>query len=285
MKIFIQHRHNTPYVQRLVKEISKLVEVEEHDAGSKCTHYLSLQMGGEQQIISLRQSLPDAKITTYCWDCYEWIWEHARMYDWRLYGEQCRVSDLIMVPSYGQVLRLGQHWDIIPDKTLVIPAYAQLFDYNNIGDDGYVCDPLRDIPDRHSGWVRRACSELDIPYQHGGNNRPWEEYKKFVGRSSFVVCPWYEASTGGMSLVEAYSIGKDVLVCDSPYMGAKEYFGDRAYYFEPSYESLKNGINVMWKQRGKPKSPTRERREFCHNEFGVATMARNLVAALESHYD
>ena len=133
MKVFIQHPDHTPYIRRLVEEMSHIVEIKEREIDNECTHFLSLQMGGESQVIGIRDQIPEAKIITYCWDCYEWIFKHPRGmgYNWGLYGEQCKISDIVMVPSYGQVLRLGQHWDIIPEKTLVIPAYAQLFDYNN----------------------------------------------------------------------------------------------------------------------------------------------------------
>tara|TARA_R100001163_G_scaffold12639_1_gene11825 strand:- start:48039 stop:48890 length:852 start_codon:yes stop_codon:yes gene_type:complete len=281
MKIFIQHRDNLQYARNLISAIREHAEVQEGSPTEDCTHFLSLQTGGEDQMLGIRESIPEAKITTYCWDCYEWIWDHTYMFDWRPFGEQCKASDLVMVPSYGQVMRLNQHWGIEEARTMIVPAYAQLFDYDDIADDGYVCDPLRDIPDRHSGWASRACNELNIPYIRVGNTRSWEEYQWIIAHSSFVICPWYEASTGGMSLIEAYNLGKNVLVCDSPYMGAKEYFKERAYYFDPSYESMKQQILNMWENRGSHNEDLQDRKDFCRHEFGISTMAKSIVEALE----
>jgi len=180
-------------------------------------------------------------------------------------------------------MRLYQHWSIPASQAMVVHAYAQLFEddyYKLTTDQGYVCDPLRSIPDAHAGWLKRVCNELEIPYKHGGNNRTWNDYKNFIKDCSFIVCPWYEASTGGMSLVEGYDIGKSMLICNSDYLGAKEYFGDRANYFEPNYESLKDSVLKLWNKRDKINQDSHSNREFC-KLFSVENFCNRLVAALE----
>lgn len=246
---------------------------------------LSLQMGGYQQLIDLKETYPNKKLVTYVWDCYDWIYRESRGYEWDAYGKLCQKSDLILVPSSGQSLRLKQHWNISIDKVKIVKAYAQYFEHDNVADRGYVCNPLREIPDQHLGWIEKACAELDIPYEHGGRKhgqigRTWNQYKDFIAGASFIVCPWYEASTGGMSLLEGYNLGKEVLICDSPYMGAKEYFGDRANYFKPTYESLKLKLKMLWGQRYTfPSKPLEDKKEFC-KQFTVEKMAKELSNAI-----
>ena len=72
------------------------------------------------------------------------------------------------------------------------------------------------------------------------HHRSEEEFQKWLAEANLLLCPYYEASTGGLSLLEGFNIGKPVLVCDSPYLGAKDYFGDNAFYFKNGdYEDLK----------------------------------------------
>jgi hypothetical protein len=282
MKIWIWWTGNTPYVQTIIDEFGKQGHEVVNAPSADCDALLSLQMGSHQDIIRLHSQVPHIPLYTYVWDCYEWIWDHGRGYDWAGYGELCKVSDRVFVPSEGQRQRLFQHWNIPLEKSESIPAYAQYFDYE-ISDEDYVCDPLRSIPDRHAGWVEKACNELGIPYNHGGRGKggkqkSWDDYKKFIANSSFIICPWYEASTGGMSLMEGYNIGKEILICDSPYMGAKDYFGDRAHYFQPNYDSLKEQIKYMWATR--PTGPSIEdKKEFCKG-FSVESFVSNLIMGM-----
>lgn len=288
MKAFVYHTGHTGYVHRIIESMQKHMEVvglPDQD----CDVFLSLQMGNHQNLAALANAAPSIPFVTYVWDCYEWIFEHGRGYDWQGYGDLCKASKEVWVPSSGQVKRLSQHWSIPEEKTAIIKAYANLFDYETT-DKGYVCDPLRTIPDRHNGWAQKACEELGIPYNHGGRGqgsigKTWDEYKEFIAGAKFLICPWYEASTGGMSLIEGYNLGKDVLICDSPYMGAKDYFGDRAYYFDPTYESFKKELLVMYhKDSISPpidQKSLADRKQFCEDNFSVETIGYNLFKELE----
>jgi len=282
MKLFIYHTGHTGYVHSIIEALAEFVEVRS-SPDAECDAFLSLQMGHHAELIHLCRSFPHIKFITYVWDCYDWIWEHGRGYDWKGYGELCQVSDEVWVPSQSQVLRLKQHWGI--EKYDIVKCYAQYFDSDNVRDDDYVCNPLREIPDNHLGWIEKACQELEIPYQHGGRKkgetgRTWDEYKDFISGASFIVCPWYEASTGGMSLLEGYNLGKEVLICNSPYMGAKDYFGDRANYYEPIYNDFKRMLQILWSQRYSfPSKPLEDKKEFCQ-EFTVEKMAERMYNKL-----
>lgn len=282
LNLFVYHSGNTGYVKNIVRALSELATIH-NQPSEKCDAFLSLQMGAYSDLIAIKKLFTNKPLITYVWDCYGWIFQHGRGYDWHSYGELCKVSDEVWVPSHGQTLRLKQHWGI--EHSRVIKCYAQFFDYDGVKDGNYVCNPLREIPDRQLGWIERACEELNIPYKNSGRGRgstgrSWEEYKKFIAESSFIVCPYYEASTGGMSLLEGYNLGKEILICNTPYLGAKDYFGDRAFYFEPSYESLKQQVRDLWFSRSHfPVRTIDDKKQFC-KEFTVNAFAERIVAEL-----
>lgn len=271
------------YVAKIIEALSAHFEIVQ-DANQADT-VLALQMGAYSQLVNYKKTFPNKKLVTYVWDCYEWIWRSGEEKTWSAYGDVCKVSDLLLVPSTGQQLRLKEHWSIPLDKSRVVKAYAQYFESDNVEDRGYVCNPLREIPDRHLGWIEKACSELQIPYRHGGKKpggtgMSWADYKEFISGASFIVCPWYEASTGGMSLLEGYNLGKEVLICDSPYLGAGEYFEDRANYFKPNYEDLKCRLKLLWGQKYTFPSRTLEnKKEFC-KQFTVEELAKGIKDAI-----
>ena len=287
MKIFAFWT-GAPYMKSILEEFEKQGHEITDRPSEDCDLHICLQMGDQNThnaLIDIKKRFPDVPFFTYVWDCYEWITNprHDRGYDWSGLGRVCNISEKVFVPSEGQRYRCLQHWGVGLEKTKSIPAYAPFFEHQTLDLD-YVCDPLRAIPDRHAGWAERACSELNIPYQHGGRGKDktikdWDEYKQWIANSSFVICPWYEASTGGMSLVEAYYIGKEVLICNSPYMGAKDYFGDRANYFKPTYESMKESLQKMWEERPSRYS-LKDRRKFCER-FSLENFCKNIIKEID----
>ena len=47
--------------------------------------------------------------------------------------------------------------------------------------------------------------------------------------------------------MEGYRLGKPVVISNSKYMGARDYFGDKAIYFDDSsYEEFKKTIKQTW---------------------------------------
>jgi len=286
VNLFLYYYHENKYTTALAAEIGKYLPIQD-DMNSITTHLLVLQMGASARLVEIKEQNPQIQYGTYVWDCYDWIWEgHDRggnEHNWDEFGELCKVSEQLWTPSLGQKKRLKEYWDI--DNCDIIPAYAQLFDYDDeITDGNYIFNPLRKIPDRQYGWFEQACDELNIPYKTSGKEqgeptRSWDEYKKVVADASFIVSTYYEASTGGMTLWEGYNIGKEILVCDSPYHGTKEHFGDRAHYFS-GYEDLKVQLKRLWDT--KDQFPTRSlesKQEFCQ-QFTVEEMALNLVSSI-----
>jgi len=105
------------------------------------------------------------------------------------------------------------------------------------------------------------------------------EFQKRIANCTFLVCEYYEASTGGLTLLEGHRLGKPVLVSDSPYMGAKDYFGDRANYFKhDDYEDFKNKISEMWNNR------TTLDREACvkfTDRYSLENMVKEMIERMK----
>jgi len=194
------------------------------------------------------QLFPDVPMINYNWDVYEWVWKNPRGYDWKGYGNLLKKSHEVWCPS-DSVVRRNKEWFSIPEeKSIIIKTFARLFDYDgDVKDCRYIYNPLRKIPDRNVGWLLKACRELDIPLVESGHKLNEAQFKKTILECSFMVCEYYEASTGGLTLIEGHKYGKPVLISDSPYMGAQDYFGDRAEYFKhDDYNAFKKKIEDLW---------------------------------------
>lgn len=234
----------------------------------------------QSRIWALHKQFPKVPMINYNWDVYEWVWTHprGRSYNWKMYGDLLRASLEVWCPSESVVLRNIDWYDIPREKSFILKTFVRLFDYDNVTDEGFVLNPLRQIPDRNHGWFEKACEELNLPYKSSNHQLSEEDFKKVVASCSFMVCPWYEASTGGLTLIEGYALGKPVLVSESPYMGARDYFGDRAFYFkEGDYENFKARIKELWDD-----TPTLDR-EDCKQfvqQYTIESMIDKMEARL-----
>lgn len=219
---------------------------------------------------------PKAKLFNYNWDVYEWVWDKPRYPGeddlYREYGEFLKKGK-VWCPSKCTVKRTKQWFGI--DST-VIRTFVPLWDHRTtIG--SYVLNPVREIPDRYWGRFEQACKELDIPYVSSNHNLSWAGYQSIVTRCKFIVSPLYEMSTGGLTIVEGYYLGKPVLLPDSPWHGGKDYMKERATYFKhDDYEDFKKKLKAMW-EKGKPARPNKK---ALQKEFSAETMAKSICSKL-----
>ena len=194
--------------------------------------------------------------------------------------------DCVFVPNEGtkQSLKAMTRTDNIK----VILPFARLYDTpeEDILDKGYVAIAARKYTiDSTEKWLPWALSELNIPHisvqrpSHAKYLADPKNYTDFLNHCSFVVSAKLEASTGGMSLVEAYNNGKPVLIPNSSLHGGNDIFGDRAYKYDyGSYDSLKSSLQYLWEKR--PKQNLKECREFCKN-FTVDALSERIYEAMK----
>lgn len=204
-------------------------------------------------IKGLHDSCPNIPMVNYNWDVYEWAYNNFNTpifpYDLNLYRELLQSSKFVACPSWSVVYRNEEFFDIPKEKSVIVKSFARQIsiDKSKVRDDRFIYMPLRQIPDRNRGWFEKVCEELDIPYRTPNKKLPEEAYADTVASCSFLVCPWYEASTGGLSLIEGVSVGKPVIYSDSKYMGAKDYLDPYGITFKSDdYEDFKNTIERVW---------------------------------------
>jgi len=242
-------------------------------------------IGAQQKITELHLKYPNVAMINYNWDVYEWAYKNWPSsifpYDLKNYHALLSRSVSVLCPSMSVVYRNEEFFDIPIEKSKVVKSFARQLeiDSKQVRDDRFVYMPLRQIPDRNLGWFERAVKELNIPFLLTDKKLSEEDYADKIASCSFLVCPWFEASTGGLSLLEGYAVGKSVLVSDSKYMGAVDYLGDRANYFKhDSYEDFKTSIGRLWSNT--PTLNLDDCKEFSE-EFKPEVMANSLVKAFE----
>lgn len=205
-----------------------------------------------REISNLHSSNPAIPMVNYNWDIYEWAYKDAgwrNRYSLDIYEQLLRRSKFIACPSMSVVHRNKDFFNIPEEQSVIVKSFARQItvDKASIRDDRFVYMPLRQIPDRNKGWFEKACDELKIPYKISGHSLSEQQYADTLASCSFIVCPWYEASTGGLSLIEGLCMGKPVLFSDSKYMGANDYMGEYGITFKhDSFEDFKAKIKDMW---------------------------------------
>ncbi|HBZ40000.1 MAG TPA: hypothetical protein DEO59_16560 [Balneola sp.] len=213
-----------------------------------CDFLIGWSVTQMDKIEKLHKQCPNVPMINYNWDIYKWVWTTPRdgEYDFKRYGELLKKSIEVWCPSESVVKRNKEYFNI--KKNHIIKTSAQFFEAKGqVRDRHYALNAMRDMPDKTLHWFKKACEALDIPYQETNKRLSWEAYKEVVQNCSFVVCPMYEASTGGLTLLEAYRLGKPVLMSNSYYQGGQDYFGDKAEYFQyDSYSNFKAKLKDMW---------------------------------------
>jgi len=192
---------------------------------------------------------PEADLYCYNWDCYEWVWKNPRPgeYDYKRYGELLKLATEVWVPSKCTALRTTQWWSIPANQIKVILCVCPWWDYEDIKDEGYALCTLRKLPDLWCDVFEECCDAVGIPWKRPDHSLSYDDYQKTVAHCRFLVNHYHEASTGGLTLMEGYYLGKPCLCSDSEWNGARDYMGDRATYFHyPSKEDFKHQLQKMY---------------------------------------
>lgn len=155
----------------------------------------------------------------------------------------------------------------------VIKTYIPYYDMPT-SDGGYILNPLRRLPDRNLDVFERACDELGLPYHSTDHQLNQDDFKKEVANCRFICIPFHENSTGGLSLIEGYYLGKPALVSNSPWQSGVEYIGDRATYFQwDDFEDLKNKLKDMYENTPKV-AP--DHKEWVKENYSREVMGRKI---------
>lgn len=240
---------------------------------------IGMGVGAMEETYQAVREFAKARLYCYNWDTYEWVWTRPRPgeYDYRRYGELLKQANEVWVPSRCTGLRTQQWWGI--DNWRVILSSCPKWDYPNVRDDGYVLCTLRPIPDPWWGAVEKACDQLGIPYQMTLHEQSFDAYQNAVAGCRFLVSPLYELSTGGLSLLEGYRLGKPCLLNDSPWHGGRDYFGKRAEYFpHGQFEMFKQALQRMYDRP--PQVDREECRRWVDETFADDIMVEEMLCRI-----
>jgi hypothetical protein len=222
----------------------------------------------------------------FCWDVYARVWTHPRPRtatfggeaDYRRYGDLLRLAREVWVPSACTGRRVAQ-WYGLADWHMILSC-APWWDHVNVRDDGYALCTLRHLPDPWDTVFEECCGEAGIPFRRTDHELSYEEYQDVVAGCRFLVNHYFEASTGGLTQLEAYRLGKPVLASSSEWNGSRDYLGDRATYFKwGDREAFKRALREMYDN---PPKVATDHCEWVEANFSDRRMVEDVVRRIEA---
>lgn len=246
-----------------------------------------------EETFAAMKRFPGVPVFLMNWDVYKWLWQEGKEgtvqarhesrkneYDYVKYGELLSLAKEIWVPSKCTGLRTQQWYGLTNWHTIL--SSIPYWEYPNVRDDGYAYCALREIPDPHWSWFKDACDELGIPYRMTEHSVSYEEYQKTLACCSFIVSHCYELSTGGLSLLEGYYLGKTCVLSDSKWHGGRDYLGDRAIYFNgDSYTNFKETLKACW--FNKRRKMALDHRDWVPWKYSDESMVTKMMERIEHH--
>tara|TARA_R110002033_G_scaffold142606_1_gene180892 strand:- start:589 stop:1479 length:891 start_codon:yes stop_codon:yes gene_type:complete len=246
---------------------SKGIVVDKNQMHPKCDAIIGSGHTGHgyRLMDTFNKMLPQVPLINLTLDFYKtvWIYSNPHNYDWKFYKKVLHRCDELWCIADEVILRLGEE-GLDTDKCKLMKIWSRFFDYDGeIKDKRYILNPVRAYPyDKNYGWLKRACGELQIPLFETKNRVPEKEFQKIIAECSFMCTEYHEISTGGLTLLEGYNLGKVSVVSDSQYEGVRNYLGDRAIYFDDnSYDDFKRVLKETWENT--PQPDLEDCRAFC----------------------
>ncbi len=252
MNIFVCSKLSLPYINKTIPDwtVSQEHNITVSDKTvprEKPDVIIVMGVGALRAAMISRDRFPGTPLYVYNWDCYKWCWENPRKNEYN-YSTYYKVllphAREIWVPSDCTARQMKECWGL---DGVTIRCSVPYWDYDDVQDKGYALCCLRKIPDPCWDWFERACDELGIPWKMTKHEISYGKYQEAVAHCTFLVSHLNELSTGGLSIMEGYYLGKPCLISDSPWHGGRDYMGHRARYFKHNdYEFFKRGLRYMW---------------------------------------
>lgn len=243
----------------------------------------SIWQSGMVRSLRAKGALRGRPILHYVWDLYPWAIKF-KPESWQAYMEELTLAERILVPSSAVVRRISELLGSgRGSRSTVVRAYCRPWEPHNVpeSDDpkpgSYAMDVVRPYEgDPNLGLVKRICGELKIPLVESQTKAPWDKFRRLVVGARFLISPYFEASTGGLTLLEGLWHGVPSLISRSSYNGAEEYLGDRASYFvwdDPN--DLRRQLRRLWEDP--PKVDVAECRRWISEHRSEDEFARKIA--------
>jgi hypothetical protein len=227
----------------------------------------------------------------YEWDCYPWTYPNKLEYiqnkylryptfPKKKYKKVLVRAQEIFCPSTSVIKRIDQMFGL-SNKCVVVRPFFEPIKGGESADGGYIFHPVRKYKDPQLGWLEKFSEIHNIPVIRPEHRLSKEEYEETVLNASLVVTEYTEASTGGLTLLEAFARGKKILFCDSEYMGANDYFPKKIEKFrEGSFEDFSNKILKVINQEN---FATQAEVDEIINKFSISNTANEICLRLLKH--
>ena len=236
---------------RLMIKVAGLLAQKKHFNVSinKCDKNTDLilgnSIGNTKSILQFLRRNTNAKLVLYNWDLYPWT---QNQYDFKKYKLLVDAAEIVLCPSQSVIERTGEFFKA-ESKCRVLKSYVEFFDFDmsQLPKNDIIFHPLRKYDDPQYGWLNRACRQLHIPFVRSEHKLSEADYRNAIYHSRIIVNEYFESSTGGLSLHEGYAFGGAILVSDSEYQGASDYFGEKVNYFRTgSFSNFKYKLEELW---------------------------------------
>jgi len=235
-----------------------------------------------------QQQYPHIPVIHYNWDLYPFQivenenYQRANPDLWIPYLTELANCRDIWVPSQCVVDRTKEFTK--RSDSVIIKTSVRPWDYPQPVSGDYVVDVMRRYPDPNLELSKEGCTALGIPLIRTRNEVPWEDFKTNIAEARLLISAHYEASTGGLTLLEGYWHGKPVMLPNSPRHGGVDYFGNRATYFQWDNPLLfRNALLSMYNDP--PKINIDEARSWIQAEYSEYAMASRMAKRFWELYD
>lgn len=193
-----------------------------------------------------RRGIPTTHLN---WDLYPWQLTAEAHELWLRYVEEMKGSAAVFVPSEAVRTRTRDLCGGLDTIIMHPPANPWELPKRPRPDrlpapGSYVLNVMRPYCDPNTDAARRVCSDLGVPLVETATATEWDDFRWLVAGARFLVSPYYEASTGGLTLLEGMRHGVRSLIAASPYNGAGDYFGDLARYFR--WDNRRDLRETLW---------------------------------------
>ena len=242
---------------------------------------ISTSITAMKDTYSAIKQFPSTPLFCYNWDLYEWIKKdlnRSPKYDWNAYGELLSRAKEIWVPSECTKVKTKEWYGL--DSHVILTSCIDWMDNVIPESKPFILCTLRYTPGNHWELLNEANKELNLPIIYTKHEISFEEYKEKVRTCRFQVAQCSELSTGGLSAIEGYALGKPFLTSDSPWNGAVDYFGDKAHYFKAgNVDSLRSSLQKLYSDT--PLLNIEECRTWVRENYSNEKMLKEIYSRLE----
>jgi len=233
---FFTEAHRKPEEGKvLVEELTKFGVECQLDLTEDCSFIFCGSTWKAELVRKEAIRFPKIPIIHYNWDLYPFQLIEIEGYTradpgiWDPYLEDLKVCRDIWVPSYCTVIRTRE---FTKRNAYIVKTSIRPWEPITLSQGDYAVDVIRKYPDPNRDAARINCKAVRVPLYESCNSLEWDKFREVISGCRFMVSPQFEASTGGLTLLEGYWHGKPSLISNSPRHGGIDYFGDKATYFQ-----------------------------------------------------